>query len=125
MSKANSPIKVLRTALKRVQKAWRQGAWSEKGDDGNYYVCLEGALYGYCNAAKTQAQKDAAKVCENIIFEKYGIQGIPSWNDRPNTTQEMVEEVVKLGIIRLETGGDPEDNYLDDEEVDTLLDSLD
>lgn len=123
MSKAKTPIKVLRTALKRVQRAWSDKTWSEKGDDGNYYVCLEGAIYGFCRQPTTQAQRDAHAVCLQIVKEKYGAASIPNFNDESGRTQEQVAEVIKLGIIRLETGGmdDPEGDYIDPEEVDDLL----
>lgn len=119
MSKSNSPIKVLRTALKRVQKGWTKNTWSYRGQDGTTYVCLEGAVYGYCDATKhvvTPEQKKAIEVLQGIIYEKYGIRAIPQFNDNDGTTKEMVEEVVKLGIIRLETGGD-----IEDEEFNNLL----
>jgi hypothetical protein len=118
MSKANSPIKVLRTALKRVQKGWTKQTWHAHSNGVNY-VCLEGAVYGYCNDGKhgaTIAQSKAIKVLEDIIAERTGFHAIPAYNDAPERTQDEIEEVIKLGIIRLETGGD-----MDDQEFEDLL----
>lgn len=113
MSKANSPIKVLRTALHRVQKGWTKNHWSwYDRRTGKNFVCLEGAVYGFCDEKKhqpTEAQKKAIKILKEIIKENYGINSIPTFNDDRETTQEAVEEVIKLGMIRLETGGDEED----------------
>lgn len=120
MSKANSPIKVLRTALKRVQKGWTKHHWVWKDDNGKVYVCLEGGVYGYCNAHKhdtTEEQRTAIAVLRQIINEKYGIADIPVFNDKPERTQEEVEEVIKLGIIRLET--------MDDDDFEDLLEYMD
>lgn len=120
MSKANNPIKVLRTALKRVQKGWTKNNWYFHDGHGNSYVCLEGAVYGYCERNKhgvTMAQDAAIRVLEDIIEERYGIKSIPEFNDRGTTTQDEVIEVIKLGIIRLET-----DAIMDDEDFENLLD---
>lgn len=116
MSKANNAIKVLRTALHRVQKGWTQNHWSwHNPEDGKTYVCLEGAVYGYCDSNKhqtTPAQREAILVLKQIIFERTGHTDIPSFNDdRKNTTQKDVEEVIKLGMIRLETSDDDLDEY--------------
>lgn len=126
MSKAGTPIKVLRTALKRVEKGWTKDHWSYKADDGNYYVCLEGALFGYCDSNKhglTDAQKDARDVVLKIINERYGYYSdIPAFNDARERTKEEVLEVVKLAIIRLETTGDGE---MDEDDFADLLDWAD
>lgn len=119
MSKANNPIKVLRTALGRVQKGWIQHHWHYRDAEGNNFVCLEGAIYGYCDANKhtvTEAQKIAAETCRRIIFEKTGRSEIPAFNDKDGRTQEEIEEVIKLAIIRLETS-----DGIDDDEFDDLL----
>lgn len=139
MSKASSPIKVLRTALKRVEKGWTQDTWHEFGVDGKHYVCLEGAIYGYCRPGEhevTQAQREADEVVLAIIGEKYGFTSIPTFNDfkgrvrlserayimkQNRTTVEEVMEVIKLAIIRLETTPDG----LDDEDIDDLLEYMD
>lgn len=114
MSNANSPIKVLKAAHKRVSKQWTKNTWRRLESDGNYSVCLEGAIYGFCrNPNPTVAQKKAIEVVEQIIAERYAsdmdwdpkmTKGIiPPFNDNPETTQEDVLEVIKFGIIRLET----------------------
>jgi len=127
VSKGNSAIKVLKTGLNRVHKGWTQGKWSYTDHQtGQTFVCLEGALYGYCDAGKhqlTKAQIEARDVVLGVIRDRYNGQfaTIPDFNDTPGRVQEEIEEVIKLGIIRLETGGD--DDYLTDEDVDSLLSS--
>lgn len=120
MSKASSPIKVLRTALKRVDKGWRKGTWMHRNQaTGEVFVCLEGAVYGYCDQNQhqtTEAQRSAIRVLREIIKEKYGFDDIPTFNDADERTQDEVKEVIKLGIIRLET-----DEMMDDEDFEDLL----
>lgn len=126
MSKGNSPIKVLRTALSRVQKGWTQNTWVYR--DGNKtYVCLEGAMFGYCDQSKhglTQAQRDARDKVLEVIKDRYPAKfqfwTIPEFNDAPERKQEEVEEVLKLAIIRFET-----EDGLNDDEVENLLDFKD
>lgn len=116
MSKAKTPLKVLRVALKRLEKGWTKGSWVNH--QGNVvYVCLEGAIYGYCNEndhQATEAQLGAIRVVKEIIFERYAHRmphivgaawqiSIPNFNDARETIEEEVIEVVKLAIIRLET----------------------
>lgn len=134
MSKSNSAIKVLRTALKRVQKGWTKGTWSAPNNDGGRSVCLEGAIYGYCNVSDmtkrgekpTQAQLEAMGIVTEIIKERYPRRtyfgGVPSFNDHPENDIDDVMEVIKLGIIRLETGyGEDE---LDQDDVDSFMESI-
>ncbi len=105
MSKANNPIKVLRVALKRVEKGWAQSTWHSRRD-GQSYVCLEGAIYGFCAGYNaTDAQNAAIGVLQDIIEDRYDGKycSIPNFNDAPGRTQDEVMEVIKLGIIRLET----------------------
>lgn len=126
MSKGNSALKVLRTALKRVDKGWTKGVWSDKGNDGVQYVCLEGALFGYCDSHRnglglTDAQEKAREVVLKIIRERHNQWSIPSFNDAPERTKEEIQEVIKLSIIRLETDGDGE---MEDEDVADLLEFM-
>lgn len=122
MSKSNSGIKVLKTAHKRVTKGWIKGAWhSEMG--GKHYVCLEGAIFGFCQLRECElsdAQKEAKLVIESLLFERRGERSIPAFNDDHETTQEDVLEIIKLGIIRLESGW-PDDDYISEEETASLL----
>ena len=121
MSKANSAAKVIRTAIKRVTKQWGKGAWSRKESDGNYYVCLEGALFGFCNKAQTKAQHEAhAKVLE--VVRERGFRSIPDFNDLESTTQDEVVDVLKTALLRLELDKIEED-YIDPDEVESLLDN--
>lgn len=131
MSKGSTPIKVLRTALKRVDKGWAQSAWVAKNDDGNFSVCLEGALFGYCDAnthGLTDAQKKARDLVLTVIQERYKdrrgrpFESIPAFNDASERTKQEIQEVIKLAIIRLETGGDEE---IDEEDFEDLLEFMD
>lgn len=138
MSKGNSAVKVLRTALKRVQKGWTKNTWSHKNDDGSMSVCLEGALFGYCSLTdkqKTPSMLEAEKLVKEIIAERYPKYGgktlsgqpyvdIPSFNDAQERVQEEVEEVVKLALIRAETGGLEDDPEIEDEDFSNLLEFM-
>ena len=59
MSKAKTVTKVLKTAYKRIEKGWTTGTWHRRDDDGNNFVCLEGAIFGFCTEPQTQQQRDA------------------------------------------------------------------
>lgn len=138
MSRASTPLKVARVALKRVQNRWGQRKWSQKTTrDGEevWTVCLEGAVTGGCRVPITDAQRTVLQVMNDIICEQdpdmarlrkmLGATNrsiIPSFNDH-NCSLEDAEEIVKRVIIRLETGGldDPEEDYIDDDEVASLL----
>jgi hypothetical protein len=124
MSKAKTANKVLRTALKRIQKGWTKGEWYTRDKDGNSFVCLEGALFGFCSLElnqMTDAQLKARELVIGVINERSNYCSIPTFNDAPETELDDVIEVIKLAIIRDETGYDPEDDYLDDEEIESLL----
>lgn len=128
MSKAGTPIKVLRTAMKRIDKGWIQRDWSAE-IDGQWFVCLEGALFGYCDANRhglTDAQEAARDVVLGVINDRYSYSkaynSIPSFNDEPGRTKEEILEVIKLAIIRLETTGDGE---IEDDEFDDILEWAD
>lgn len=129
MSKGNSAVKVLRTALKRVQKGWTQHVWYRKDPEtGQTYVCLEGALFGYCSLQEhqlTPAMREARDFVVEVIKDRYEgrFDGIPAFNDRPGRTQEEVEEVTKLALIRAETSGG--DDEITDEDFDNLLEFMD
>ena len=137
MSKANSPIKVLKTAIKRLNKGWVKSQWSDHNPDtGVTSVCLEGAIFRFCQHAKTPQQKEALQACEQIILERWvndefkieatspernetakkaalesGGRGVvPLYNDRVAQTSDEMVEICKLAIIRLETGGPIEDD---------------
>ena len=128
MSKANSPVKVLKVALRRVQKAWGTGEWkidTGKRDEGGkriYAVCLQGAIFGYCSQPLTQPQRDALRILEDVAKEDYGERSIPGLNDSM-LTQESAELLVKRAIIRAEGGGiiDPEEFYVNDEDIKGLI----
>lgn len=109
MSKANSPAKVLRVAFRRIQRGWIKGTWAlvNKKPKGVTPVCIEGAIFGFSNQSPNGACLVAKDLVMQIINEKYPRQflDIPEFNDDPNTTHEMAMEVVKLALIRAETGG--------------------
>lgn len=146
MSKANSPIKVLKTAIKRLNKGWTTGEWSAYDPETDTVsVCLEGAIFGFCTDASTPQQQEALQACEQIIFERWkdgefdlrvgpdaaekyketGGKGIvPAFNDRAAKTADELVEICKLAIIRLETGGPIGDDEFDDEEINELLEGI-
>lgn len=122
MSKANSAKKVLRVALKRIQRGWTKGAWVNRdSQSGQVSVCIEGALFGYCREPQTAEQVEARDIVLEIIQERPGRSyiDIPSWNDDEKRMVEEVEEIIKLAIIRAETGGSLDENEI--EEVDELI----
>jgi hypothetical protein len=113
MSNANKPAKVLRVAFRRIQKGWVKSTWSNRNKQiGVTEVCIEGAIYGFTMSNdKNPACKLACDIVLEVIQEKYkpedGLKymSIPHFNDDENTTQAMVEDVVKTALIRAETGG--------------------
>lgn len=142
MSKAKTPAKVLKVALRRVQTRWTKGAWASKQQDGSYAVCMEGAIFGFCNKPHTAAQVEALQILTEVIREdisgnqqfaeaeeeQWGFVHterltVPQVNDLEITTQEDVERWMKKALIRAETGGSlDEDPDFTDEEIDELLD---
>lgn len=129
MSKASTPIKVLRTALKRVQTRWTTGTWNDlrTNSDGTKtsFVCLEGALFGGQRQPITDAQVKAHKMVQVVLKETHGTTNIPQWNDT-RADQAKAEDLIKRTIIRLETGGfdDIEDMEISDEEVALLMSQI-
>jgi hypothetical protein len=117
MSNAKTPAKVLRVAFRRIQRGWVQSAWSNLNKQtGVTEVCIEGAIYGFTmRNDKNPACKMACDLILEVIKEKHQpmlfgrpvgqFSSIPHFNDDPNTTQAMVEDVVKTALIRAETGG--------------------
>jgi len=93
------------------------------------YVCMEGAVYGYCVPGHheiTKAQQEAAKLLLEIINEYYPKQNgntIDGFNDTPGRTQEEAAEIFKLAIIRDEA--ENAEDGLDDEDIDNLLEFKD
>ncbi len=77
-------------------------------------VCLRGAIHGYQGAGTPVTILAEAAVLD-AINELYGHLApsrgkwitVPTFNDDPDTTFEMVEQAVKLGLIKLETGWEP------------------
>lgn len=134
MSNANSTEKVLRTALKRVQKRWGQKSWGKMVPDGKggqvQMVCMEGAVTGGCNLATTDQQKEALELMKEAANQLFGdimfptadmdIKfGLPAFNDLPEFTKEHAEQVVKLALIKSELGNLEEEEIA--EEVETLV----
>lgn len=131
MSNANSSTKVLRTALKRLQRGWTKGTFysgpgdgtrafwkKEKNNQAIPQVCLRGAIHGYQGQVKTAQTIMAEKAVLEAINEEYpkaasavsdgAWETVMEFNDDSGTTFEMVEKVTKLGLIKLETGWEPE-----------------
>jgi len=133
MSKANSPIKVLHTALNRLQRGWTKGTFYEGpggGDGGRRFrngsktaqVCLRGAIHGYQGQIKTEHSILAEIAVLEAINELYPESAVDDgpwdtvtqFNDDRDTTFEMIEKTVKLGLIKLETGWTPINSRLSD-----------
>ncbi len=86
MSKANRPQKVLRTALKRLQKGWTKGS-VYKGPGKKMYifsgdekittprVCLLGALHGYQGQTLTPVSIIAESAVLASINERFPRSG--------------------------------------------------
>lgn len=109
MSKSNKPTKVLRVALRRIQNGWTKGRWSNRNKQtGVTEVCIEGAIFGFVDSRgnNNPACGMASAIVLEVIREKYPkMYSIPQFNDDHNTTQEMIEDVMKTALIRAETGG--------------------
>ncbi len=131
MSKANRPQKVLRTALKRLQKGWTKGS-VYKGPGKTSFsgfpdqpttpsVCLLGALHGYQGQTLTPVSIIAESAVLASINERFprsdedGLKwaSLPQFNDHSDTTFEMVEEVTKMALIKVETGWEPNSEVID------------
>jgi hypothetical protein len=91
------------------------------------FVCLEGALFGYCDEGKhelTDAQKKAREIVLSVVKDRYpSYRSIPEFNDDAMRTKEEVMEVLKLSIIRVETGGDEDE--IGEEDFENLLEFMD
>lgn len=122
MSKAKTAAKVLKTAIKRIATRFTQGQWCARDDQGVWRLCMEGALFNGASSAQTVPQAQAKKIVEEILKER-GFKDIPTFNDQQGRTADEAIEIFKLALIRIETGGldDPEDEYIDDGELEKLL----
>lgn len=106
MSKANSEVKVLTTALKRIENGrWGQGSWFQKGTNvvtgrPDYLLCLEGTITGGSSRARTDAQCAALERMRDVMLDLHGSREIPFINDRNGFTFEMAVEVVKESLRR-------------------------
>lgn len=147
MSKANSTLKVLKTAYHRVQTRWGKGAWNRPSVMPNesgkivYYVCLEGAIMGGNTQASTVYQQEALELVGQALFDLFpervtvGVRRggdkkqviIPNFNDARETTQDEILEAIKLAIIRVETEAlmkdIPDEDFLSTEEMDNLIEN--
>jgi hypothetical protein len=126
MSKAKTPAKVIKTAIKRIETRWTQSAWCTMTPDGKggtkWMLCMEGALFNGHQSPQTQAQRDARDMIVEVLKER-GFSDIPTFNDVKGRKVEEAIEILKLTLIRIETGGfdDVEDDYISEEETEELL----
>lgn len=153
MSKAKTTTKVLRTALGRVQKGWKQGGWTpcsyeaqlhKEGQDGSGYgYCIVGAVSGLSGVGHnyTDAQAEAMAlivesmaelaenrpdIAENLrqpVFAKPH-DIIPVVNDGAGFTADDAQLVIKKALIKAETAELMALEGMDDEEIDDLLEDL-
>lgn len=106
MSKANSEVKVLTTALKRIESGrWGKFSWSQEGfnvvtGQPTYLLCLEGSITGGSSIARTDAQRAALERLRGVMKDEYGRAEIPFFNDSSGFTHEMAVKVVKEALRR-------------------------
>lgn len=106
MSKANSEVKVLTTALKRIESGrWGKFSWSQEGfnvvtGQPTYLLCLEGSITGGSAKPRTDAQRAALHRMRGVMKVLHGLDEIPLINDSQNFTFEMAVEVVKESLRR-------------------------
>lgn len=126
MSKGNSRRKVLQTAYGRIEKGWTQSAWFYYDPiEKKAYVCMEGAVVGYCNPQKHQLTKEQIEALDLLneiideVTETDGL-GIPNYNDTRGRTQDECLGIVKRALIRDEIEALMKDG-LDADDADDLL----
>ncbi len=126
MSKANRPQKVLRTALKRLQKGWTKGSVYKGPGKTSFsglpeqpttpFVCLLGALHGYQGQTPHDSlhhrRECGVGIHQRVPSPRSADAGmkwtsLPQFNDDSDTTFEMVEQVTKMALIKVETGWEP------------------
>ncbi len=106
MSKANSEVKVLTTALKRIESGrWGKGSWTRPGKNvitgqHDHLLCLEGTITGGSSTTRTDAQVAALVRMRGVMKDLHGSDMIPFMNDSDNFTFEMAVEVVKETLRR-------------------------
>lgn len=145
MSKAKTAAKVLRVAINRAQKGqWVKGAFrrhDRNNPDNGVGYCNIGLLTAGNDCPLTNAQREAMGLCAQIIRERfpdrinlwdrtgdgdYGVDKstIVHFNDHENTTLEELLEVLKLALIRCETGGLDDPEEIDPDEIADLFPTL-
>lgn len=88
-TKGKTPLKVLRTARKRLDKGWTKCGWKKlhRGNDGPQKVqalyCIEGALTG--GAMLSVIEHDESEDHPICLAGDYVRQAIREYEDLPNT----------------------------------------
>lgn len=153
MSKAKTTTKVLRTALGRVQKGWKQGGWTpdrfaaknnkDGYEDPGFGYCIVGAVTGLSGLGHTYTDVQAeamALIVESMeelaetrpdiarnLRHPFGLKPhdiIPCVNDGIGFTADDAQLVIKKALIKAETAELMALEGMDDEEIDDLLEDL-
>lgn len=96
MSRANTPLKVLRTARKRLARGWEQGAWHRHKAHGSLqgtFVCIEGAItsgHPLVRSTCSPAQMRAGRYVEDAILE---------WLTLPETAKRFGHTLAQGGLL--------------------------
>lgn len=114
MSKANKPSKVLRTAIRRLQRfGWTKNRLVAKQGSQAVGYCLIGSIYGENGqqvgrrnlAPLLQAEKYVQEVVTEQ-FGKTGVHSIPSVNDGILQSPEDAILILKHALVKAETDED-------------------
>lgn len=106
MSKANSTVKVLQTALKRIEKGrWGQGTWMQEGKnlvtgESTHLLCLEGSITNGHNQPMSEQQEEALNIMRSVMKDWHGRADIPGGNDHGRFTYAMAIEIAKESLRR-------------------------
>jgi len=113
MSKAATVEGVLKASLRRIKHRWVKNMWKGKRPEGaaadgrgqNAY-CLVGSVTGGKTMAENPLQTEALVLIQRAIEEKAGYKTtIPTWNDRPATSQQDVISVVEAALLEAKRKG--------------------
>lgn len=106
MSNANSEVKVLTVALKRVRAGrWGQGTWLGKGPNAvtgvpAHLLCLEGSITGGSQIPKTEAQTAALNTLRVVMSDWHDQVSIPGGNDHNRFVHQMAIDILEEALRR-------------------------
>lgn len=123
-TKGKTPLKVLRTARKRLDKGWIQGGWKSlhrKGDGQKKteaFYCIEGALTGGATLSEIERREAPEHpICRAGVYVRQAIIEyrdlpenervcIPDWNDSRFNKQDVLA-VMDIAIAKAELDEGP------------------